>query len=49
MKPVRPIDHAAGGFIEPGPVMGIVRGGSGGDLTGQEAGACPFRWTTCTR
>jgi len=29
--------------MEPGPVMGIVRGGSGAGLAGQEAGACPFR------
>jgi hypothetical protein len=42
MRPVRPIDHA-GGFIRPGPVTGIVRGGSGAGLAGQEAGACPFR------
>ncbi len=42
MRPVRPIDHA-GGFIRPGPVMGMVRGGSGAGLAGQEAGACPFR------
>jgi Thiamine-binding protein len=26
MSTVRPIDHAAGGFIEPGPVIGILRG-----------------------
>ena len=42
MRPVRPIDDAAGGFIGPGPVMGIVRGSSGAGLAGQEAGACPF-------
>ena len=42
MRPVRPIDHA-GGFIRPGPVTGIVCGGSGAGLAGQEAGACPFR------
>ena len=29
--------------MEPGPVMGIVRGGSGAGLAGQEAGARPFR------
>ncbi len=29
--------------MEPGPVMGIVRGSSGDDLAGQEAGGCPFR------
>jgi len=43
MRPIRGLDHAAGGFIEPGPVMGIVRGSSGDGLTGPEAGACPFR------
>ena len=37
------LDRAAGSFIEPGPVTGIVRGGSGDDLAGQEACACPFR------
>jgi len=43
IRPVRGIDHAAGGRIEPGPVIGILRARSGGDLAGQEAGACPFR------
>ena len=43
MRPVRPVDDAAGGFTGPGPVMGIVRGSSGAGLAGQEAGACPFR------
>ena len=43
MRPVRGLDHAAGGFIEPGPVMGIVRGSSGGGLADQEAAACPVR------
>jgi hypothetical protein len=43
MRPARPVDDAAGGFIGPGPVMGIVRGSSGADLAGREAGACPFR------
>jgi len=38
MSPVRPIDRAAGGLTEPGPVLGMVRGG----LAGQEAGAGPF-------
>ena len=28
--------------MEPGPVIGIVRGRSGAGLAGQEAGACPF-------
>jgi hypothetical protein len=28
--------------MEPGPVMGIVRGSSGAGLAGQEAGGCPF-------
>ena len=40
IRPVRPVDDAAGGFTGPGPVMGRARGSSGG---GQEAGACPFR------
>jgi len=43
MRPVRPIDHAAGGFTGPGPVMGRARGSSGAGLAGQRAGACPFR------
>ena len=43
MRPVRPIDDAPGGFIEPGPVMGTVRGSSGGGLADQEAAACPVR------
>ena len=42
-SPGRGLDHAAGGFTEPGPVTGIVRGSSGDDLAGQEAGACAFR------
>ena len=29
--------------MEPGPVIGIVRGSSGAGLAGQEAGACAFR------
>ena len=43
MRPIRGLDHAAGGFIEPVPVMGMVRGSSGGGLAGQEAAAGPFR------
>jgi hypothetical protein len=39
IRPVRPVDDAAGGFTGPGLVMGRVRGSSG---AGQEAGACPF-------
>lgn len=43
MRPVRPIDDAAEGLTEPGPVMGIARGGSSsGGLAGREAGACSF-------
>ena len=42
-RPARPVDDAAGGFTEPGPVMGIARGSSGAGLAGREAGACPFR------
>lgn len=43
IRPVRPVDDAAGGFTGPGPVMGRARGSSGAGLAGQEAGACPFR------
>ena len=43
MRPVRPVDDAAGGLIGPGPVMGIVRGSSGAGLAGQQAGGCPVR------
>ncbi len=42
LSPVRGLDGAAGGFTEPGLVMGIVRGCGGGGLAGQEAGACAF-------
>jgi hypothetical protein len=42
IRPVRPVDDAAGGFTGPGPVMGIVRGSSGVGRVGQ-AGGCPFR------
>ncbi len=40
IRPVRPVDDAAGGFTGPGPVMGRARGSNG---AGQEAGALPFR------
>ena len=39
-RPVRGLDHAAAGFIEPRPVIGMLRGRSGGDDAGQEAGVC---------
>ena len=42
MRPVRPVDDAAGSFTGPGPVMGRARGSSGAGLAGQ-AGACPVR------
>jgi hypothetical protein len=43
IRPVRPVDDAAGGFTGPGPVTGAARGSSGDGLAGQEAGACPVR------
>ncbi len=43
IRPVRPVDDAAGGFTGPGPVMGRARGSSGDGRAGREAGGCPFR------